>query len=188
MVAFLFGFLVPYLKGLEFLDSLLLLAYSALSLFFVAPMVVDSVEAAPDKRPALNRLFRAVAIGWGAGVSIVILGIATVSFQFGRLVAPPAAIGLSLALLSLLGCLFVAALSAWVAIRLQNPDAAKARLRIGFLLLLVAVLGLPRLLNEEHLNWLLGALTPSGMIRATMLIAPLVALASVILLAKVFRR
>ena len=42
----LFGIFVPWLKGLPFLDLLLLAPYSCMGFLFVFPRVVDSVFAA----------------------------------------------------------------------------------------------------------------------------------------------
>ncbi len=188
LIAISFGILTPYIKGLEFLDVFLLLPYSFFSLFFVAPMVVDGVFAHPLKRVSGQRLFRAAGLGWLAGLAILWMGIATVSIRFGRFLAPPLAISLCLALLSLLACVLVAAIAATEAIRAATPNAAKARLRMAFLLLLAGFFAVPRLLPAEANDWLLGFLTPEGLIRATLVLAPLVTIAGAILLARLSRR
>jgi hypothetical protein len=188
LVAALFGGLVPYLKGFEFLDVMLLLAYALLSLFFVAPMAVDSVFATEDRRIPLRGLARAALAGWAGGLAVTWIGIATVSWKAGRVLTPPAAVALSLAVLSLLGCVFVSALAAMIAKRALNREAAKSRLRIGFLLLLVAILGVPRLLSDDVNAWLLGALTPEGLVKLAMLTAPVAAIATVGILARVSAR
>lgn len=182
IVAVLFGVVVPYVKGIEYLDLFLLLPYSFLSLFFVVPMVVDAVFASPRRGLPLGAVFRAAGIGWFTGVCVVWLGMATVSWRSGRLVAPPMAVGLSLAVMSLFACIFVAALSAWTANRTPDASSAKGRLRICFLLLLVAFFALPRFLNADAAARLLRYLTPEGLVRATLILAPLEALAAVALL------
>ena len=188
IVAVLFGVVVPYVKGIEYLDLFLLLPYSFLSLFFVVPMVVDSVFASPARGVPLGALFRSTGIGWFTGVCVLWLGIATVSWRSGRLVAPPVAVGLSLAVMSLFACVFVAALSAWTANRTADAATAKGRLRIGFLLVLLAFFALPRALHEDTTAALLQYLTPEGLVRATLILAPLEALAAVALLARAPRR
>ena len=184
IVAVLFGVVVPYVKGIEYLDLFLLLPYSFLSLFFVAPMVVDAVFAAPQRGLPLGALFRATGIGWLTGVCVLWLGIATVSWRSGRLIAPPMAVGLSLAIMSLFACVFVAALSAWTANRTADAATAKGRLRIGFLLILVVFFALPRFLHEDTAASWLKYLTPEGLVRATLILAPLEALAAVALLTR----
>ncbi len=188
IVAVLFGVVVPYVKGIEYLDLFLLLPYSFLSLFFVVPMVVDSVFASPAPGVPLGALFRSAGIGWFTGVCVLWLGIATVSWRSGRLVAPPVAVGLSLAVMSLFACVFVAALSAWTANRTADAATAKGRLRIGFLLLLVAFFALPRMLHEDTTAALLQYLTPEGLVRITLILAPLEALGAVGLLTRPPRR
>ena len=188
IVAVLFGVVVPYVKGIEYLDLFLLLPYSFLSLFFVVPMVVDSVFASPERGVPLGALFRSAGMGWFTGVCVLWLGIATVSWRSGRLVAPPVAVGLSLAVMSLFACVFVAALSAWTANRAPDAATAKGRLRIGFLLLLVAFFALPRALHEDTTAALLQYLTPEGLVRITLILAPLEALGAVGLLARAPRR
>lgn len=188
LVAALFGGLVPYLKGFEFLDVMLLLPYAMLSLFFVAPMVVDAVFATEDRRVPLQGLARAAVLGWAGGLAVTWIGIATVSWKAGRVITPPAAVALALAVLSLLGCLFIAALSAMIAKNALDRDAAKSRLRIGFLLLLVAILGIPRLLSDDTNALLLGMLTPEGLVRLALIAAPVAAVATVGILARVSAR
>lgn len=188
LVAALFGVLVPYVKGIEYLDLFLLLPYSLLSLFFVSPMVVDAVFARPERGVPLGGIFRAVGAGWFQGVCVVWLGIATVSWRSGRLVAPPMAVGLSLAVMSLFACIFVAALAAWTANRVPDAPTAKGRLRIGFLLILVAFFALPRVLHEDRVAALLDYLTPDGIVRATLILAPVAAVAAVGLLSRIARR
>jgi hypothetical protein len=182
IVAILFGVLVPFLKGIEYLDLFLLIPYSLLSLFFVIPLAVDAVFASVLRGVPLREVFRAAIVGWFTGVCVLWLGIGTVSVRVGRLVAPPTAVGLSLAVMSLFACLFVAALAVWTANRTADAAAAKGRLRIGFLLALVAFFALPRVLHEDTIAGLLQYLTPEGIVRATLLLAPLEALAAVLLL------
>ncbi|HEU0118950.1 MAG TPA: hypothetical protein VFQ91_00370 [Bryobacteraceae bacterium] len=179
LVALLFGVVVPYIKGIEYLDLFLLIPYSLLSLFFVAPMVVDGVFAAPRRGVPLRAMYRSVVVGWLQGVAVLWLGIATVSARNGHFIAPPVAVGLSLAVMSFFACLFVGALTVWTANRVPNAAAAKGRLRISFLLLMVLFFALPRLLHEDTVAYLLQYLTPEGIVRATLVLAPLEAMAAV---------
>jgi hypothetical protein len=188
LVAALFGILVPYVKGIEYLDLFLLIPYSLLSLFFVVPMVVDAVFAQPNRGIPLTALYRAVLSGWFTGVCVLWMGIGTVSLRVGRLVAPPVAVTLSLAVFSLFACLFIAALSAVTAHRAPDAPTAKGRLRIGFLLILVAFFAFPRIVHEDTLVHFLQYLTPEGIVRATLFLVPLESLAAVFLLSRLPRR
>lgn len=188
VVAVLFGVVVPYVKGIEYLDLFLLIPYSLLSLFFVVPIVVDAVFAQPNRGIPLIALYRAVLTGWFTGVCVLWMGIGTVSIRVGRLVAPPVAVGLSLAVFSLFACIFIAALAAWTANRAPDSPTAKGRLRIGFLLILVTFFALPRLVHEDTLVHFLQYLTPEGIVRATLFLVPLESLGAVLLLSRTPRR
>jgi hypothetical protein len=182
LIVLLFGIVVPGIKGLEFLDVLILLPYSFLGLFFVAPHTIDAAFERPGRRVSRPALFRAISIGWGMGLGILILGIGAVSWRAGRPVTPPVPISLSLAVLSLFGCLFMAAISAWLASRSTSAGAAKSRVRIISLLILVILLALPRVLPDDAASQLLLLLTPEGLVTATLIAAPVSAAASVFLL------
>jgi hypothetical protein len=187
-VAVLFGVVVPWVKGIEYLDLFLLLPYALLSLFFVMPLVVNAVFAGGGTGVPLRAFFRAVLTGWFTGTCVLWMGIATVSVRVGRFVAPPVAVGLALAVLSLFACLLAGALAAWTANRVDDDAAAKGRLRIGLLVLLAAFFAVPRFLHEDTVAWLLDFLTPEGLVRATMGFVPVAAIASVLLLTRVSRR
>jgi hypothetical protein len=187
LVALLFGVVVPYVKGIEYLDLFLLLPYSLLSLFFVAPMAVDAVFAAPRRGVPLGGLFRAVIVGWLMGVGLLWLGIGTVSVRSGRLVAPPVAVGLSLAVMSFFASLTVAALAAFVANRTAEASTAKGRLRMVFLLALVMFFAVPRVVDAETTVAMLDYLTPDGIVRLTLALAPVEAIATVVLLTRAAR-
>lgn len=188
LVAVLFGVLVPYVKGIEYLDLFLLLPYSFLGLFFVVPLAIDAIYAAPTGDVPLGAIFRAMGTGWFTGVVVLWLGIATVSVRHGRLTAPPPAVALALAVMSLFACVFMGALAAWTARNTANAATAKGRLRIGFLFILVAFFALPRVLDEDTMVALLGYLTPEGLVKATLVLAPLESVAAVVLLTRLARR
>jgi len=185
LVAALFGVLVPYWKSFEFLDTILLLMYALFGMFFTAPRVVDAASGAALRR---GPFFRAVLSGWGLGLVIFWLGIATVSLKVGSLLTPPPAVYLTLAVLSLAACLFAGAVAARVAAAVPSAETAKSRMRIGFFGFLVALLGVPRLLDEDATVALAGLLTPEGLVRLTLVAAPLLAVGTVVLLAGYRRR
>ena len=121
----LFGIFVPYTKGIEFLDILLLAPYACLGFLFLAPMVVDDLFA-NNKQATLNGLARGVIYGWGSAVVMIILGLTTVNATLPRRALPPVTMLLSLAVLSLLFSILVAAASAAVAQRSNNQNPAYA--------------------------------------------------------------
>src|SRR5712692_2543712 len=96
-----FGILVPWWKGLEFLDSTVILASSAASLVFVAPMIASSF-----KREHIGRqMLGAVGFAWVVALVILANGIAMVNLQhwLGKVVAPPTKIMAASLLLNLCG-------------------------------------------------------------------------------------
>jgi len=190
-VFLMFGIYVPYRRGIDFFDTLLLVPYTCISFLFCAPVVIDSIYA--DGRGGgvtLRHLVRGIAYGWFCGLIIVMAGIATVncSLKQPQAVLPPAAVLLSGLVISLLGCGFVAGLSAWISFREDKPEDSKRKVRIGFLLLLCAVWFIPGWLPTEWQDWLALQLTSDRMARNTLLAAPVIALADILIIVRVIGR
>lgn len=159
----LFGVLVPWHKGYEFLDPLLLVPYFCLSILFVAPMVSDLVSSDPER--ASRGITVGLAAGWGSGLLIVALGLATVNAAHGhRLLLPAASLLAAAAAISLAGSAAAATASALIALR--SPSAASARriLRIGFFSLLLAIAAARRMLPDAWRDRVAGLSTASGLI------------------------
>lgn len=178
-VLLLFGVVIPWLKGIDLLQLLLLLPYSMLGVFYVSP---QAVEAGAGNPISLYALGRAVLTGWALGAIVLVLGILTLSLQEGRKVVPPGSIFLCLLVLSLLACLLSGAISVRVALAARTPGTARRRMRLGLLVVLCILLAVPRLLDEEQTGELLAALSPEGLIRITMALVPLTAVTSLVLL------
>lgn len=172
----LFGIFVPWLKGLSFLDLLLLAPYSCMGFLFVFPRVVDSVFAA-GKQVELVPLAKGIGFGWAAAMLLIAMGVATVNFGLPRRVLPPLVVLLSLGILSLLLSIIVGAISAVVAQLSETPDQAKGRLRIGFLVLLCLMLAAPRILSDQVLDQLLSLTMADKLAWFTLWSAPILAMA-----------
>jgi len=180
-----FGILIPWRKGYDFLDALLIVCYVLLSLLFVAPAIADFMTARPD---SVNHLFtaisQAVAYSWGISIAIIALGIATVNLTMRhlRLLYPqPKLLGAAL-FLGLVACVFVAAASALLTL-LFSASVAKGAMRIGFLLLLALILFGPRFLPLTWQAWIARQMTTAGIVRFSSVASGIVILADVILLA-----
>ena len=186
----MFGIYVPYRRGIDFFDTLLLVPYTCISFLFCAPVVIDSIYAEGSGGVSLRPLVRGIAYGWCCGLTIVAMGIATVNFSLSqaRVVLPPAAVLLSGLVISLLGCGFVAGISAWISFREDKPEDSKRKVRIGFLLLLCAVWFIPGLLPTEWQDWVALQLTSDKMARNTLLAAPVLALADILIFVRVIGR
>ena len=187
----MFGIYVPYRRGIDFFDALILVPYTCISFLFCAPVVIDSIYAAGrGGGVSLKPLARGIVYGWCCGLAIVAAGIATVNFtqKMPRTVLPPAAVLLSALVISLLGCGFVAGISAWISLRDDKPEDSKRKVRIGFLLLLCAVWFIPGWLPTEWRDWFALQLTSDKMARNTLFATPLLALADILMFGRVIGR
>jgi hypothetical protein len=137
-----FGIGVPWRRGIEFFDPLLILLYSFIALLFAAPAITDLLGRNwTDPRTVLARIFASALFGWGAFCVILVLGIATVNIQFraGRMLMPPVEVLGAALSLSLTASLAVSGLGALFSVVL-DPLAAKLLLRAGFVALLLLLL------------------------------------------------
>ena len=140
-VVLVFGVLVPYYKGLEFLDPVVILVYSCMSLLFVVPASAEIFAGAEAVARAeiISRMGMILAYGWGTIVLMLVSGIVTVNLThwYGRTLLPSAALLASALLLSLMATLTVISGTALLARRI-GAHAAKSVLRFSFLALLLA--------------------------------------------------
>jgi hypothetical protein len=132
----LFGVLVPYAKGLEFLDSVALGAYACLGVVFASPAAAVPF-AQPSLGRAIARILVCVKYGTAMAWSMLLAGIVTVYST------SPFLIGLdlvSLAECALFGVALAtaaAAIAVWVTVQF-SAKAAKGAMRLVFVSLLVA--------------------------------------------------
>ncbi len=135
-----FGVLLPWTKGLDFLDPVMTAAYACLGVLFAGPA---AAEAFAEKRPdslnaALRRVAKAVIYGEGLAVVMLIAGVATVSISRGRRLRLPELDVLGEAgLLGFLGSSALALIAGWITLRFSY-GAARRALRFVFLAMLVA--------------------------------------------------
>ena len=185
-----FGIYVPYRRGIDFFDTLLLVPYTCISFLFCAPLVIDSIYAGGRTGVTLRQLIRGVAYGWCCGLVIVSTGILTVNLTAGmpRTVLPPAAVLLSALIVSFFGCGFVAGLAALLSFREDNPMDAKRQIRIGFLLGLCALWFLPGWLPQDWQDWLALQMTSDRMALNTLFFSPVMVLADILILIRVIGR
>ena len=133
----IFGIFLPWEKGRDFLDSVILGAYACLGVVFASPAAAPEFETFPTPKRAMARVLVAVIYGELVSAVMLFLGITTVYLsRWGRIVVGPN-------LGSLLECaLFGLALSlavsmATVLVSVQySPGPAKGMVRLVFLALL----------------------------------------------------
>ena len=138
--AVVFGILVPWYRGFDFLDPVMLTAYSCLALLFVAPASAEAF-ALDSSAPAISETFiksaLILAYGWGIAVLVLLAGIVTVNLSHwhGYVLAPPASLLISVLLLSLTASMAVIGACALL-VRAFSPSAVKGFARLAFLVVL----------------------------------------------------
>ncbi|MBZ5673002.1 MAG: hypothetical protein LAP61_02045 [Acidobacteriia bacterium] len=139
LVIGVFGVFLPWQKGREFLDSVILGAYACLGVVFAAPAAAPEFEKFPTIQKALARVAISVFYGELVAGLMLVLGITTVYVsRSARIVVGPdlrslaecAALGLTLSWA-------VSTATVWISLR-TSPGVAKTAVRLMFLALLAA--------------------------------------------------
>jgi len=172
-----FGIVVPWRRGIEFFDPLLLLLYSFIALLFSAPAITELLGREwTDARTVLARVFASALFGWGAFCLILLLGIASVQLQYraGRILFPaPNTLGAALSL-SLTASLAVSAVGALISVVL-DPLSAKLILRAGFVGFLLLLLFGGRLLPPAWQASLAQNITPRAVTESAYVVSGILA-------------
>ena len=162
-----FGFMIPKLKGVDFLDSEVLGAYACLGIIFAAPATAQAFtdEFGVSFQQAIARIM--VSVLYGELVSMLLLGagIATVYLtNRGGFIPPPdwetigkcAAFGLGASVM-------LASFSALLAVRFSRR-VAMICLRLAFFGLLVLFFYKGRWLSDVGLNGAIACLAVAGLL------------------------
>jgi hypothetical protein len=138
VVVLAFGFAVPFAKGLEFFDPVLLSAYACLGIVFAGPAAAQAFEKRPASLAhAIRWIVKAVLFGELEAISMLACGIATVYAMHRAAFFPPDLESLAYAiLLGFAGSLAVASLAAWLALAFSGA-AARMAMRVTFFGLLL---------------------------------------------------
>src|SRR5947209_7396547 len=103
VVVIVFGVLVPWYRGLSFLNSITIVVYACISLLFVAPAAAEMFGTSTGFSTAdiLSRTGVILAYGFGSSVVMLASAILTVNFSNwqGRMLVPPGMLLLSALLL-----------------------------------------------------------------------------------------
>ncbi len=153
IVVVTFGILVPWYKGVAFLQPWVVAIYGCMALLFVAPAASNFRDANPDPLPAgtlLGRLFQLALFAWAIGLLTLAAAVTTVSLVYGhgRFLTIPTALYGAVLVFSLIASTAVACLSALLARRLTAANA-RGILRGLFLLVLMAFAFGPRFFPES---------------------------------------
>ena len=134
-----FGVFLPWEKGQDFLDAVMLGAYACLGVVFAAPAAAVGYESTPTMREAVARILICVLYGELVAAVMLFSGLITVyAVRGGRVVVGPdlrslaqcSALGLALSLALTTGAV-------WLSVRF-SPGAARGVVRVAFLGLLAA--------------------------------------------------
>jgi len=174
-----FGILVPWWKGLDFLDTPVLLASAAASLVFVAPMLAGSFH----REHAGGQIVRVVGFAWMIAVFILVSGIATVNIGnwLGQLLVPPAGVLFAGLLLNLVGGLFLALVTMEAGLRTGKPAAGVRNSRIGFFTIFAALVFLSRYAPPAMRSRVDEMMTTEGLTRMVFSLCGVLALLSLLL-------
>lgn len=161
-----FGILVPWYKGLDFLDPRLIVAYACLSAVFIAPAGASAFAA--SQRPALPTVLLLSAYGFGFSVASLASGLFLVNVLHwhGRLLLPRATLLLSALFLSAAAAVCVTAMAAFLS-RYLSAQAIKTLFRLAFVIVIVALIVLDRGMPEATAVMM----TTSGITRIALIAA-----------------
>jgi len=166
-----FGIAIPWRRGYDFFDPVLILLYCLIALLFSAPAITDLLGTEwTDGHTIRARLYACSLYGWAAFVTVLVLGIVTVNIQyraFGIHLPPPAVLTAALAL-SFTASLWVASCAALFAVVL-SPTAAKLIIRAAFVFLLFALLFAGRWLPDEWRIAIAAATATRSLIRIALI-------------------
>jgi|HubBroStandDraft_6_1064221.scaffolds.fasta_scaffold109121_3 hypothetical protein len=139
LVIGIFGVFLPWQKGRDFLDPVILGVYACLGVVFAAPAAAPQFETIPTTQKALARIAISVFYGELAAFVMLLLGLITVyGSHGGRIVVGPDLLSLAeCAAFGLTLSLAVSTAAVWLSVRV-SPRAAKGGVRLVFLGLLAA--------------------------------------------------
>ena len=178
-----FGILIPRRHGIDFFDVRMILSYAFIPMLFVAPAVTSLLSPESRIRQSARGLYAGVMAtalyGWAIALLFLLAGLVTVNVVLSPVewTFPPAGVLRAYAVFSGAAVLFVAAISAYVAL-LFSVRSARNLLRAGFLVLLLSFYAGIRILP---LSWqvALGAeLTSDGYRRAAWMVSAILVLFS----------
>ena len=190
-IVVIFGIGVPWYKGLDFLDPVVIAAYTLLSVFFVAPASAEAFAGAEPTPPSeiLRRSGTLLAYGWGIAVLVLVAGLASVNFKMwhGHPLLPETSFLIAVLLLSLTLSALVIAVSAVLA-RRMTARTIKGVLRVTFIIVLIVVGFGNRLLSDQTRYRIGDHLTNEGIRSFALSSSAVVAIATALMFVWVMRR
>ena len=165
-----FGVLVPWMRGLDFFDPIVVFSYSAIAFLFAASAVTQLMtEDSASARPAV---VASALHGWSVLLLVLVLGIATVNYVYRapRILHPNWELLIASTLFALAGALFIAGLGAMLCV-VFSPSVARNVVRFGFLLMLLGFVFAPGRLPVALQAAIDRQLTTEGLTRVGFILA-----------------
>lgn len=134
-----FGIFLPWMRGIEFFDPVLLAAYACLGILFAAPAAAQAFagELPASMAEVLARIAVAVAYGEVMTIAILMAAFATVYMTHPHMPLAPDVPGLAEANgFAMVASFAMGAIAGWITLRF-SAGAARSLLRVIFLGLLV---------------------------------------------------
>jgi hypothetical protein len=152
-IVVVFGICLPWYKGLDFLDPVIIAAYALLAVFFVAPASAEAFAGQERSTTPIDFLRRSgtlLAYGWGIAVLVLAAGLTSVNFRMwhGHPLVPAPSFLIAVLLLGLTLSADIIALSAVLA-RRMTAKSIKVVFRLAFLVILIGVGFGNRLLPDQ---------------------------------------
>ena len=134
------GVVVPYVRGPEFLDTVILGTYLCLSIVFAGPAAVEAFSSPPPEfSTALTRVARCAAYGILMSFSVTIVALGVVYATHPVVVGPDLPALLQTAVFAVLLTLALVSTVGWISVR-HSPRAGKRVSRLLFMGLLLLFL------------------------------------------------
>jgi len=133
-----FGVVFPWMRGIGFLDPVMISAYACIGVLFAGPAAAQAfgLDRPQSMGDALARILMAVAYGELMTVLLLLAGLATVYATRHFLFAPDLEALATAGLLGIAASLAVAVIAGWMTLRF-SARAARQGMRVLFLLLLI---------------------------------------------------
>lgn len=134
-----FGILLPYRRGIGFLDPVMVSAYACMGLIFSAPAAVDAfAKSRPQSmKDALRRVVLAAGYGEGLALLMFLLGVVTINLgRRGRVRLPELDILGESGLLGVAASVTMALFAGWMTLRFSDRTARLGTRAVLFFLLL----------------------------------------------------
>jgi hypothetical protein len=145
--------LLPLVMGVAFLEPSPIIAFAALSVFFVASLVTGcfagevarqdirelAASGASANAISLGKAGAAAVRGWGLGIAVVIVGVITVNLAHwsGHVLLPPPGVFSDAGALSLAGSFLVALAGAWISLKARSARLAQRNLKIAIVVVIL---------------------------------------------------